>query len=611
MQIKISEFIPQFHTRLIRISLMLGGSLLFSACAMQPAAPIRDHLQMADTAQAKDKQIDKQEVTEKTDTQVAVEPAPEPVKSRLTPELLFRLMVAEISGQRGQIEVAVKQYLEAARLSQDPRIIERATRIAVYARDNASAMEAATMWARVAPNSIEAQQVAAAMYVRNGNSDQAHIHLEKMINLSVKAKKADRSTFMLITSLLGKEKDKKAALDVMQQLVATRQDNPEALYAYSQLALLVGELERARDAALKVISLRPEWADAYILYSNTLYRMGRKNHALQELQKALDRVPDNVPLRDYYARRLVDEKRYADAQREFRKVVERDPRNHEAKYALALLALQTGDLKESSDIFVELVKDGQRVNESSYYLGQIAEQQGDNEKAIQWYKTISSGQYRNDTQIRIALIEAKQGYLKVARDRLHAIHADTAELEQRLILAEGEILRAAKKNQEAFDLYNDGLARMPDNPALLYARALTAEKIERIDVTLSDLEKIIAQDPDNVQALNALGYTLVDRTKRIKEGLAFIQRAYKINQEDAAILDSLGWANYRLGNYSEAVKYLRQAFGKLKDAEIAAHLGEVLWVMGEQERARDIWEAARRETPTHQLLLDVINRFTK
>jgi tetratricopeptide (TPR) repeat protein len=518
-------------------------------------------------------------------------------------------MLAEISGQRGHINVAVKQYLEAAKISRNPEVIERAARIAVYARDNESALQAAQLWTEVTPNSIEAHQVAAAMNLRTGNTSKAHFHLETVINLS--KQKGKRNTFMLITSLLGKESDKQAALDVMQQLVASRQDNPDALYAYSQLALLVGDLENAREAVQRVLKLKPEWADAHILFSNTLYRQGNKEQALQQLKSALERVPGNIALRDYYARRLVDEKRYQEAYNQFKIILEAAPGNAEAKYALALLSLQTNQLEEANKIFKQLVKSGQRVQESSYYLGQIAEQQGKPDLAVQWYKVVSAGHYNVDAQIRIAMIDAKAGKIEQARERLNGLQADSLEIQQQILLAEGEILREAKMYQEAYDLYSEGLASMPDNVNILYARALTAEKIERLDVTFADLEKIIKLDPNNEQALNALGYTLVDRTDRLEEGLEYILKAYAINPDDAATLDSLGWAYYRLGNYAEALKYLRKAFEKLNDSEIAAHLGEVLWVMGEHDSARDIWEDALQATPSHKLLNDVIKRFTK
>ena len=599
-------FMQKSSSKLSLLAWLLAA-LFVTACSTQPKQATQAGSTPASQAKAEASQDqDKQEAEQKQEVSLAEEEA---VETDLSPELLFRLMLAEISGQRGHINLAVKQYLEAAKLSRDPKVIERAARIAVYARDDESAMQASELWTEIAPKSVEANQVAAAMNLRTGNTEQAHAHLEKVIDLN--AEKGTRNTFMLITSLLGKERDKQAALEVMEQLVATRQDNPDALYAYSQLALLVGDLDRAKEGALKVISLRSDWADAYILYSNALYREGNKAKALTELEYALEKVPGNIALRDYYARRLVDEKRYAEAREQFKIIIESAPGNADAKYALALLSLQTNELDEANELFQSLIKSGKRVHESSYYLGQIAEQQNNPQLAVQWYLVIGSGQYKLDAQIRIAMIDAKAGKIKQARERLNAIEADSLETEQRLLLAEGEILREVKMYQEAFDTYSEGLARMPDNVNILYARALTAEKIERIDVTFSDLEKIVELDPENAQALNALGYTLVDRTDRIKEGMAYIQKAYKTNPDDPAILDSLGWANYRLGNHQEALKYLRKAFESLKDAEIAAHLGEVLWVTGEEGSARDIWDEALQQTPTHKLLNDVIKRFTQ
>jgi len=586
------------------LGIALIVSTLMVACAGNPSQP-----ESTATAAEQANKIHEIQLVTEAATPEDVEPE---IETDLSPELLFRLMLAEISGQRGQINVAVSQYLEAARLSGDPQVIERATRIAVYARDSASALEAANMWVDVDPDSIEANQVAAAMNVRTGNIPQAQFHLERVINLSEQAGEyKNRNIFMLITSLLSKEKDKQSVLYLMEQLIKTRQDNPQALYAYSQLALLVGELDTAKEAADKVIKLDPAWSDAYILSSNILYRQGNKQQALKELQVAIDKSPDNVVLRDYYARRLVDEKRYKEAREQFQTVIDLQPDNPDSKYALALLSLQTNELDEAGELFKELVRSGKRINESSYYLGQIAEQQNNTSTAIQWYKVIGSGEYLIDAQIRIALIEAREGRVELARERLHAVQVESAEVEQRLILAEGEILREVGQHQEAFDLYSEGLSRLQDNVSILYARALTAEKIERLDVTFSDLEKIIKIDPKNAQALNALGYTMVDRSDRLKEGIGYIEQAYKINPDDAATLDSLGWAHYRMGNYDEAVKYLRKALKKMKDAEIAAHLGEVLWVMGDHESAKDVWDEALRETPSHKLLNDVVKRFTK
>ncbi len=582
----------------INIVILAFTAQLLAACAGQPVtAPATPEPQTAPVVETPLAAAE------------SVNAEPEPAEQTdLTPEDLFHLLVAEVAGQRGHINVAVKQYLDAAKSSRDPRVIERATRIAVYARDNESAMQAAKLWTEVEPNNVEAHQVAAAMYVRTGDSKQAHDHLEKVITLS---HKEDKNTFLLITSLLGKERDKQTAMNVMEELVATRKDNPEALYAYAQLALLVGELDVASASAQDVIKLRPAWADAHILHSSILYRQGKKVQSMQDLKAAVDDNPSDATLRDYYARRLVDEKRYDEARDQFEALLAQAPDNVEAEYALGLLSLQTRDLKTAEKIFKKLVKSGERVNEASYYLGQIAEQQEKTDVARQWYTVVGTGQYHIDAQVRLAVLEAKEGKLQQARERLSSITPANAEAEQRLILAEGEILRNAKMYQEAYDVLNDGLARLPDNISILYARALIAEKIDRIDVTLADLEKILALEPNNAQALNALGYTMVDKTDRLQDGLKLVEKAYQIQPDDPAILDSLGWANYRLGNREQALQYLRMAFDKLKDAEIAAHLGEVLWVMGNHDQARNVWEEALRETPSHKLLLDVIKRFTE
>jgi len=570
---------------------------LFVACSGQPIAPPAE-------PSAQDSKSPAVETT-----LPAAEPLPaEAEQTDLDPRDLFRLLVAEVAGQRGNVNLAVKEYLDAARSTRDPRVIERATRIAVYARDNDAAMQAAKMWTEVAPNSIEAHQVAAAMYVRLGDSKHAHDHLEKVITLS---DKTDKNTFMLITSLLGKERDKQTAMDVMKELIATRKNNPEAIYAYAQLASLVGDLDVAESAARDVIRLKPDWAEAHILYSSVQYRGGKKVQSMQNLNQAVNNHPSNTVLRDYYARRLVDEKRYDEARQQFEALLSYAPDNIDAEYALGLLSLQTRDLDTAENIFKKLVKSGTRVNEASYYLGQIAEQQDKPDVAKQWYQVVGSGVYHIDAQIRLAMLEAKQGNLQQARDRLNSITPESTEIEQRLILSEGEILRSAKLYQEAYDVFNDGLARLPDNVSILYARALTAEKIDRVDVTLADLEKILAMEPNNTQALNALGYTMVDKTDRLQEGLKLIEKAYQSQPDDPAILDSMGWANYRAGNYKQALQYLRMAFDKLKDAEIAAHLGEVLWVTGDHAQARNVWDEALRETPSHKLLLDVIKRFTQ
>jgi len=278
---------------------------------------------------------------------------------------------------------------------------------------------------------------------------------------------------------------------------------------------------------------------------------------------------------------------------------------------LGLLNLQMNKPQQAAEYFSRLLEDKKRVIESQYYLAQSYELQNQLDKAIVEYKKIRHNNFAFEAELRVALILAKQGELKDARSLLQNMSPDSLDKELRVYLTEGEILNNANQYQNAFDLYTEALQQLTDNNRLLYARALAAEKLGKVGLAVKDLEGIVKREPENAQALNALGYTLIDKTKQLKRGLGFIKKAFNLEPDDPAIHDSMGWAYYRLGQYDEALKYLRRAFEKLKDAEVAAHLGEVLWVAGEREAAKQIWNTALQQTPNDGLLLNVMQKFSE
>ena len=529
-------------------------------------------------------------------------------KVELSGEILYYLLSAEIAAQRGQIGLSAALYTKAAEMTRDPRVAQQATRTAYYARDDKRAIAAARLWNELEPENLEARQVLAALLVRAGKTELAAKHFEYVLRNS---KHSERQSFLLITSLLSKEKDKEAALAVMKKLIAKRKNNPNALYAYSQLAFLVGYLDDAARMIKKVVKLQPDWTEAYILQSNIFVRQGYKAHAIEVLRQAVEDHSGNAKLRMFYARNLVDAKQFDAAAKQFTVLTDDESLQHEARYALGLLTLQMNKPKEATEHFTKLLKDKKRIHESQYYLAQSYELQNELDKAIKEYKKVRDNQYGFEAGLRIALLLAKQGHLKDARQRLQNMSPDSLDKELRVYLTEGEILNSAKQYKEAVELYTEGLQQLTDNNRLLYARALTAEKIGQIDLAVSDLASIIKREPENAQALNALGYTLIDKTEQIEKGFGYIKKALKLEPDDPAIHDSMGWAYYRLGQYDEALKYLRRAFEKLKDAEVAAHLGEVLWVAGEREAAQEIWNTALEQAPNDDLLLNVIQKFSE
>lgn len=247
--------------------------------------------------------------------------------------------------------------------------------------------------------------------------------------------------------------------------------------------------------------------------------------------------------------------------------------------------------------------------ESSYYLGRVYEEKKDPETALKYYFAVHHGEYYLGAQSRAANLLAEQGKLARAREHLHSLRVGNEQDQVRLYLVEGELLRKAGQYQEALTFFADKLEKLPNDTSLRYARALVAERADKLALAEEDLRIIIEREPGNAQALNALGYTLADRTERLDEALDYITRALEVEPKDAAIIDSMGWVQYRLGNHAKAVELLRQALSLIHDPEIAAHLGEVLWEMGNKREALDVLETALEKYPEHKILLDAMKRL--
>lgn len=546
--------------------------------------------------------VEQEEVT-------AFSPAPEVVPPvELSSGLLYQLLVGEVSAQRGELEMAAHAYQQAAAFTRDLRLARRATQIAVYAQDYTTALKAARLWVELAPEALDARQSLAALLIRQGRADEALTHLEALLKLS---RDGSAHGFMLVTNILAREQDRRRALQVMEALMAPRGDDVNALFAYANLAYLVEEYVLAGQQIERLLGVQPGLPRALVLKANVLRKQGRDDEALEAYRTALDAMPQDNALRLGYARMLVDMERLPEAREQFRMLGSQLSDNADVAYAEGLLAMQAGDLAQAERHFKHLLTLGQRVDEAAYALGQIAETRDRTDEALRWYRQVSDGNSYLDAIVRSAVLINRQQGLAAARAYLHGIELQTSQQELRLYLVEGELLRDEGAREEAQQVYDAALQQFPDNVELLYARAMNAEGLGRLDLLERDLNAILKQEPDNVQALNALGYTLADRTDRFDEAYDLIRRAYEQRPDDPAIIDSMGWVTYRLGRLDEAEGYLRQALEKHFDAEIAAHLGEVLWVAGRQDEARQVWHDALQRDPGHALLKQVIERFSR
>ncbi len=528
----------------------------------------------------------------------------------LTPRTLYNFLLAEIAGARGQIGLSAQLYLDLARSTRDPRIARRATEIAMYSRNLRMAGEAARLWAEVAPDSEEARRVLASM---TNPEHGGEINLEA-IQIQL-ARVLAQSNGRLPQNLLGLNRtlarvpDKQAARAIINRLTEPYLDVPEAHIARAQAAMVVEDGMGGLAAVERALELNPGWEPAVLLKAQILQQAGAVDEALRQLEAEVARKPDSTTLRLAWARALVAAQRFEPARAEFRRLLEASPDDAELLYAVGLLSLQVDQPAEAEIHFARALAAGHPQSDLiRLHLGQIAADRGQGEAARKWFDEITDPELRPEANIRSAQSIAREGRIDEARALLQA-EADEPEIMRRYILAEVQILRDANRPAEALMVLYDALRATPYDTGLLYEAAMLAERIDRVDLMETRLRRVIELQPDHAHAHNALGYSLADRNLRLEEAEALIVRALELSPDDPFILDSLGWVRFRRGDGAAALAHLERAYAKRQDAEIAAHLGEVLWSLSRRDDARRILDQALAAHPENTLLVDTARRL--
>ena len=521
---------------------------------------------------------------------------------------LYEFLLGEIALQRGDHGLAAQTFLDLAKRTGDPRVARRAVEIANQARMPDLALEAAKTWLHLEPSSTHALQIVAALLVANKRVEEALPYLERLlasdgVNLE--------NGFMQLNRLLAGNPDKAANLRVVRRLAAGHPQLAQAHFAVAQASATAGNDEAAIAAVRRAAELRPDWELPALLEAQVAQKRSPAA-AAKVLGDFVAKNPSSREARLNYARALVLDKRLPEARKQFEAVLAANPGNTEVIYAVGLLAFQLKDYPVAEENMKRLLGLGYRdANGVRYILGQIAEEQKQWPQAVQWYERITSGDHVVPARMRTANAIAKQGKLEEARAYLKRAAADNPGEEAQLVVAEAQLLRDANRHHEAFLLLGEALAKQPDQPELLYDHALTAEKLERFEVLEANLRKLIEVRPDHAHAYNALGYSFAERNMRLPEARKLIEKALELAPEDYFIIDSLGWVLYRQGDLKGAAEQLRRAYSGRPDAEIGAHLGEVLWVMGQREEANRVWQESLKASPDNETLQKTIKRLRK
>ncbi|CAK0768654.1 Tetratricopeptide repeat protein [Gammaproteobacteria bacterium] len=526
-------------------------------------------------------------------------------------EPVYDVLVGEIAGQRGQFSLSADHYVRAARQSRDPSVAERATKVSALANEVKNALESVQLWVDLKPESKDAYQAFAVLLLRVGDFPGATAKLETLLTLFDSRKPED--SYGTVATLLGREPNREAALSIMGKLVdRSNKQRPEALLAMSRLALDAKRPVLALESLDKALTIRSGWMDAILLRARVL-QIQNIEDSRAYLAGFLKSHPNDIPLRLAYAHILLDTKKFDQARAQYFILSQQKSNdseiNSEILFVLGALYLEAKQEYNAKRQFLRLLKSGQKTEVANFYLGQISEMQKRPTEALSWYQAVKEGDHALDAQIRAAAILVGKGNLAAARDCLHSVEPkDTAQV-IRLILVENEFLRDVGHFEESLDLLSRAISEVPGNVDFLYARAVTADKLNRLSIMEEDLSAILKIDPNHVQALNMFGYVLADRVSRLQESLGYIQRALALRPNDFYILDSMGWLQYRMGKNAEAITYLKRALGTKADPEVAAHLGEVLWSTGDRRGARKVWLRALKTAPKAKILLDTMKRF--
>ncbi|WP_050984673.1 tetratricopeptide repeat protein [Thiorhodococcus drewsii] len=522
----------------------------------------------------------------------------------LTPDQVYAVLAGEFAGRRGDMATAFVHYYQAAQLTRSPRMAELAVRAAISADDEQAAGKGIALWLELAPDAVAANQVAAFLRIKAKDREGALIHLSRLVALN---KDPSASPFSLAAAIVSRVPDPGERVGLMRALVERFPESADAQQALAMVAASASHFEAADKASRRAMALRPEWDVPRLFLVRMKLSQGQRDEARSLLEDFVAQRPDDQALRKLYGQFLVEDQEFARARDVFERLLSDRPNEPDALFAAGVLSLQLDDLDGARTYFTRLRETGERQDEAAFYLGQTEERADDPQAALGWYAKVS-GANASDAKVRMALLLAKDGDVVKARELLQRLRDRSPEDAVSLYMVEAEILDEVGQRDEAMSVYTSAIESRSDDHTLRYARALYAVKLGRLALAERDLRRIIAEDPEHADALNALGYTLADRTDRYREALGFIERAYALKPDEPAILDSMGWVNFRLGNYEVARDFLRRALDKMDDGEIAAHLGETLWALGRRSDAWAVWDAAAKEHPDHQYLREVIGR---
>jgi tetratricopeptide (TPR) repeat protein len=455
-------------------------------------------------------------------------------------------------------------------------------------------------------SNLGARKFAVLLAVKN--SDHA-VALESLDVMLTHDPAGFESSLLETLKLFEKEGRVQFTYNVLEDLNKIHPQQPELLFVQAVYASVIPDSVLAQDKITQVLQLQPDWTRAIIFQAQLSGRAGDMVKARTYLEKAVKQSPEDVQLRKLLIEVMINTGAFDDAIRVCQKVLDEKPDDAESLFSLALIYMQRNQYEKSEYYLEKLVTKPNWEDQASYYLGKVEQERHHPDKALSWFDKVGQGNYSFDADLAAVSLLLNQKRLDEVEQRVRHMESKYPEQKLRILMIKAELYNQQGKYQQAFDELTLALKDVPDNRDVLYARALVAERINKLDVLEADLHQILQKNPDDVGALNAMGYTLTDKTTRYDEAEKYLDQALKLQPDEAVIVDSYGWLQFKRGKLDLALEYLKKAYAKEPENEIAAHVAEVLWVMGNTREAKDIFENAYKKSPDDEYLQQFKQRF--
>jgi tetratricopeptide (TPR) repeat protein len=528
------------------------------------------------------------------------------IAQEATEETADHILAAEAALEEQRYQDAARHYLQAAEQSSSAEVAKMATRIAYSYGFNDDALRAAERWSELEPDSDEAQLYVAQLQLRTGELRAAESSFRRLLEDGEQP--IDEQLLRLIP-LLGRE-DPADAYEVMRRLARPYRDSPYANYAVAVLALEAGELDIASERASEAIELDPDWVRPHLVYARAMLLSGDEEGAIDYTSRLVGDDPDPDPeARLELAIMLVSAGRDDDALSQVNQILLEQPYRTDALRLMAIINFRLDRLDAAKADFEDLLASGNYRMDALYYLGRIADQRDEREDAVRYYSEVTSGENAVIAQSRAAGILVQEDEADKAIELLDRFATINPNYAVDILRTKAQVLASLDRYDEALQQFDTAIAYRPDEEGLYLSRAELLLRMDRLPEAIEQYRDTVKRWPDSALSLNALGYTLADRTDRYREAERLIRKALKMEPESAAIIDSWGWVRFKQGKYDESLEYLEKAYEKLRDPEVAGHIVEVLWTMDRHAEASAMLTEAESLFPDNELLRDVRERL--